>query len=78
MFLTPFIFGEYCVRYLLRCAQKVQQISKGNLPSTPRVSSPIAFGYKKGRCAPLFIFGECGIRTHAPLPANGFQGVGTQ
>ena len=20
-----------------------------------------------------FIFGECGIRTHAPFPANGFQ-----
>ena len=23
-------------------------------------------------------YGECGIRTLAPLPANGFQGVGTQ
>ena len=35
MFLTPFIFGEYCVRLHLTFGQMEQQIANGNLPSNP-------------------------------------------
>ena len=64
MFLTQFIFGGYCVRL---------HLTDGQMKTRTRCLLFHRLRIQKGAlCAP-FVSGECGIRTHAPLPANGFQ-----